>query len=95
MERLAHVLGIDRVVVGDGQLDRLAAVLVDEILEPLAEDAGDEIEHLVAGREQTGGGRLQPEDGLALHDDDVVLGAEDLLAADPLVRAKSSMKAGS
>ena len=79
MERLAHVFGIDRVVVGDGQLDRLAAVLVDEILEPLAEDPGDEIEHLVPGGEETGGGRLEPEDGLALHDDHVVLGAKHLL----------------
>src|SRR5918998_5373548 len=79
MERLTHVLRVDRVVVRNGQLDRLAAVLVDEILEPLAEDAGDEIEPLGPRRKKTGGGRFEPEDGLALHDDHVVLGAKHLL----------------
>jgi hypothetical protein len=47
MKRPADVFGIDRVVVRNSQLDRLAAVLMNEVLEPLAEDAGDEIEHLV------------------------------------------------
>ena len=63
----------------DSQLDRFAAELVNEILEPLSEDPGDEIEHLVPRREQTCGGRLEAEDGLALHDDHVVFGAKHVL----------------
>jgi len=79
LQRSPHRLRIDRLVVGHGQFDRFAAVAIDEILKPLAEDARNEVEHLVAGRNQTGGGRFEPEDRLALHDHQVVGGAENLL----------------
>ena len=79
VQRLPDLLRVDRLVVGHADLDRLAAKALDEVFEPLAEDARDEVEHLVAGPDQAGRGRLQPKQRFALHDHDVVLSPEDLL----------------
>ena len=79
VERLLDVVGVDGVVVADGELDGLASVLFDEELEPFTEDAGDEVQDLVARRDQGRRRGFEPEDRFALQDDDVVLRAVDLL----------------
>src|SRR5687767_1643217 len=79
LEGLANVFWIDGVVVGNRQFYGFSAVSVNEILKPFAKYARDEIEHLVAGGEESCGGCFQTENGFALHDDDVVFGAKDLL----------------
>ena len=78
-ERFADAVRVDRFVVRHGKLDRLAAIFFDEQLEPLSEDPRDEVEHFVARRQQARGRGLESEDGLGLHDDDVILRSVDLL----------------
>ncbi len=79
LEHATDILGIDRRVIRNRQLDHLTAVLPYEMLISLAEDARDEIEDFRAWFDHRRRSGFQPKDGLGLHDNHVVLCAEHLL----------------
>jgi hypothetical protein len=70
--------GIDGVVVRHLELVQLGPEVLQPVAHPLAEHAGDEVQHGGAGLHEPTSRRLEPEDRLALHEQDVVLGEEDL-----------------
>jgi hypothetical protein len=78
LELLAHLGGVERLVIGDLDLDHLAPVLAQPIAEPLRVDARDEVEALHPRRDDAASGGLDPEHRLALHQDDVLFGAKQL-----------------
>ncbi len=73
------IVGVDRRVVRHRQLDRLATIAPDVILEELPEDTGDEIQDARARFDRRCGSGLDARDRLGLQDHDVVRRVEDLL----------------
>jgi hypothetical protein len=69
---------VDGLVVGHLELVQLGAEAREPVAHALAEDAGDEIEHGHPGPDERARGGLEPEHGLALHEQHVLLRPEQL-----------------
>ncbi len=65
------VCRIDGVVVRHLELVELGAEVLQPVAHPLAEDAGDEVEHRRSRLDEPARRRLEAEDRLALHEQDV------------------------
>ena len=69
---------VDGVVVGHLELVQLGSEVLQPVAHALAEHAGHEVEHRRSWVDETASGGLEPEHGLALHEQDVVLREEQL-----------------
>ena len=70
--------GVDGLVVRHLQLVQVGPEGLEPVAHALAENARHQVEHRHAGPHQGAGRRLEAENGLALHQDDLVPGAEQL-----------------
>ena len=87
-------LGRDRVVVRHLDLVQLGAERPEPVAEALAEDARHEVEARGPGPDEAAGGRLQAEDRLALHEDDLVARAAEDAPDLRLGRAEALLERG-
>ncbi len=70
--------GIDRVVIGDLELVQLRAVVAQPVAHVAPEHAGHDVEARGARLHETARRRLEPQDRLALHEQDVLARAVQL-----------------
>ena len=75
-QEAVDVAGVDGVVVGHLELVEFGAEVREPVAHALAEDAADEVEHRHPGPDERARGGLEPEHGLALHEQDVLRRAE-------------------
>ena len=78
LKSIGHHGGVDRFVVGHAHLMHLGAVLAQPVAEPGGVNAGDEVQAAGSGLDERAGRSLDPENRLALHQDDVIRRAGEL-----------------